>query len=33
VTVVVYWRPGCGFCSSLLRQLDRAGLTYDRVDI
>jgi mycoredoxin len=33
VTVVVHWRPGCGFCSSLLRQLDRAGLTYGRVDI
>lgn len=33
MTVVVYWRPGCGFCSSLLHQLDRAGLTFDRVDI
>jgi mycoredoxin len=33
VTVVVHWRPGCGFCASLMRQLDQAGLTYDRVDI
>lgn len=24
--VRVYWRPGCGFCSSLRRGLDRAGL-------
>jgi mycoredoxin len=31
--VVVYRRRGCGFSSSLLRQLDRAGLTFDRVDI
>ena len=32
-TITVYWRPGCGFCSSLLRQLDRYGLRYDRVNI
>jgi mycoredoxin len=31
--VTVYWRPGCGFCSSLLRSLERAGLEVDRVDI
>lgn len=31
--VTVYWRPGCGFCASLLRGLDRAGLTFERVDI
>jgi glutaredoxin len=24
--VDVYWRPGCGFCSRLLRKLDRSGL-------
>ena len=26
----LYWRPGCGFCSSLRRQLDKIGL--DTVD-
>ena len=31
--ITVYWRPGCGFCSSLLRQLDRYGLPYDQVNI
>ena len=32
-TVTVYWRPGCGFCSSLLRQLDRYGISYEQVNI
>ncbi len=31
--ITVYWRPGCPFCSSLFRQLDRAELTYRRVNI
>jgi mycoredoxin len=31
--VTVYWRPGCGFCSSLLRGLERDGLAFTRVDI
>lgn len=31
--IVVYWRPGCGFCASLLRGLERAGLTFDRANI
>lgn len=31
--ITVYWRPGCGFCSSLLRGLERAGLAFDRVNI
>jgi mycoredoxin len=22
----LYWRPGCGFCSSLRRQLDKLGI-------
>lgn len=22
----LYWRPGCGFCSMLLRQLDKLGI-------
>lgn len=25
----VYWRPGCPFCSGLLRSLDRHDLDYD----
>jgi glutaredoxin len=24
--VDLYWRPGCGFCSSLRRQLDKLGV-------
>lgn len=31
--IVVHWRPGCGFCSSLLRGLERQGLTFARVSI
>jgi glutaredoxin-like protein len=31
--IVVYWRPGCGFCSSLFRQLDQQGVVYTKVDI
>lgn len=31
--VVVYWRPGCGFCSSLRRQLDRAEIPHELVNI
>lgn len=27
--VTVYWRPGCGFCSSLLRQLSKTDLALD----
>jgi glutaredoxin-like protein len=26
VDVTVYWRPGCGFCSSLRRDLERRGV-------
>jgi len=32
-TLTVYWRPGCFFCSTLLRRLDAAGLRYRAVDI
>lgn len=28
-TVELYWRPGCGFCAVLVRQLDRLGLSYE----
>jgi mycoredoxin len=31
--VRLYHRPGCGFCSSLRRQLRRSGLPFDEVDI
>lgn len=31
--IVVYWRPGCMFCSALLRQLDKRGVPHRRVDI
>ncbi|MBW3662748.1 MAG: NrdH-redoxin [Actinobacteria bacterium] len=32
-SITVYWRPGCGFCASLLLGLERSGLAFDRVDI
>jgi mycoredoxin len=31
--ITVYWRPGCGACSALLRQLDRLGVRIDTRDI
>jgi mycoredoxin len=31
--VVVYTRPGCGFSASLIRGLERRGLTFDQRDI
>ena len=31
--VVVYWRPGCGFCSGLFRGLEAAGVPVEKVDI
>lgn len=31
--VTVYWRPGCGFCSSLFRGLDERELPYARINI
>lgn len=31
--ITVYWRPGCPFCARLRRQLDRAGLPADWIDI
>jgi mycoredoxin len=26
--IIVYWRPGCGFCSTLHRDLEASGLTF-----
>lgn len=31
--IIVYWRPGCGFCSGLLRGLERQRLGFERVNI
>lgn len=31
--VEVYWRPGCGFCSRLLRSLEREGVVVTRRNI
>lgn len=31
--ITVYWRPGCGYCSSLFRKLDQHSIVYDRVNI
>ncbi len=31
--LVVYWRPGCWFCTRLLRALDRSGVRFELRDI
>jgi mycoredoxin len=31
--IVVYWRPGCPFCSSLKRGMHRTGLPFREVNI
>ena len=31
--VVIYWRPGCGFCAALLEGVAETPLEYDKVDI
>jgi glutaredoxin len=31
--LVVYWRPGCYFCTRLLNAFDRAGVLYEMRDI
>jgi mycoredoxin len=31
--ITMYWRPGCGFCSALQRNLDRLEVTYEKVNI
>lgn len=32
-SVVFYWRPGCGFCWSLRRRLNAAGVSLDERNI
>ncbi len=32
-TITLYWRPACGFCSSLRRDLEGSGLPIVEVDI
>ncbi len=31
--VTVYWRPGCGFCSILLAQMERSEIDFTTVNI
>jgi mycoredoxin len=31
--ITLYWRPGCGFCSGLIRQLDQLKVPYAAVNI
>ena len=31
--VTIYWRPMCGYCSTLKRELQRRGVPYEAVDI
>lgn len=31
--VTLYWRPMCGYCATLKRELDQRGIPYDSVDI
>ena len=31
--ITMYWRPGCGFCAALQRNLDRLDVSYEKVNI
>ena len=33
MTAIFYWRPGCGFCVMLRRDLERAGVRLDERNI
>lgn len=33
VDVLVYWRPGCWYCTDLRSQLELAGILYTPIDI
>lgn len=32
-SVTVYWRPMCGYCMTLKRELERHGVPFDSIDI
>ena len=32
-TIDLYWRPGCGFCMALQRQIDKHGITVAKHNI
>lgn len=32
-TVTVYWRPMCGYCVTLKRELNARGVAFEEVDI
>ena len=32
-SIIMYWRPGCGFCTSLAAGLQRAGIPFTTVNI
>jgi mycoredoxin len=31
--IVMYWRPGCGFCASLERRMNKAELVFEKRNI
>ncbi len=31
--ITVYWRPGCGFCSALIRQLESKAVPHQQINI
>ena len=33
MNVTMYWRPGCGFCAALKRNLDSRGISYEMRNI
>ena len=32
-SIVMYWRPGCGFCAALDRELSKAELSFEKRNI
>ncbi len=31
--IVMFWRPGCGFCAALDRRMTKAGLSFEKRNI